>query len=70
MKKKDKVEEKKFDSAEVSYAKGYLEGLLDSTWTCLDCGNIYQYLTEECPNRDLDQAKASLRGAEYRNSMS
>jgi uncharacterized OB-fold protein len=70
MKKKEKVKEEKPNSAEVSYAKGYLKGLLDSTWKCLDCGNIYQYIVEDCPNRELDQAKANLNGAEYKNSMS
>lgn len=48
-------------------AQGYLQALEDTSWTCMDCGNTYEPLITECPNRMLDEAKAALRAAQYRS---
>jgi hypothetical protein len=55
--------------SEVAYAKGFLDGLIDGSWKCYDCENIYESTVEECPNKKIDQANASYRSAKYRNSF-
>jgi uncharacterized protein YbaR (Trm112 family) len=50
----------------VSYAEGFLDGLKATSWTCIDCGNTYLPIVEECPNVLLDEASASLRHAQYK----
>ena len=52
----------------VNYAQGFLDALEATSWTCMDCGNTYEPLLTECPNRMLDEAKAALRGAQYRSA--
>ena len=51
------------------YEEGYLQGIIDSTWKCFDCGNMYESLVEDCPNKLLDDAQAKLRGAKYRENF-
>lgn len=63
---KKKVSEEKVEDLNVSYALGYFNALMDSSWKCYDCGNNYGPEVDECPNRALDEAKARLRGAEHR----
>lgn len=52
------------------YAAGYLQGMIDSSWKCYDCGNIYENIVEECPNKGLDQAHASYRKEKHDNELS
>ena len=51
-----------------TFAEGYLEGLLVTTWHCHDCGNRYQADIDDCPNIMLDEAHASVRSAEWRRN--
>lgn len=46
---------------DLAYAEGYLQGLLDSSWTCGDCGNVYSRDIDFCPNVELDEAKVRVR---------
>ncbi len=48
----------------ISFAKGRLEGVLESGWTCGDCGNIYDATVTHCPNLLLDTAHVKLRSAQ------
>jgi len=50
------------------YALGYLEGVVESSWTCIDCGNIYESLVSECPNTILDEANVRYRSAKRESS--
>lgn len=50
------------------YALGYLEGVVGSSWTCVDCGNIYDSLVTECPNNLLDEANVRFRSAKRESS--
>lgn len=43
------------------YDRGYLDGIVASSWSCADCGNTYDSDVESCPNRLLDEAKAKAR---------
>lgn len=47
----------------LEYCQGYLDSLLATSWTCLDCGNTYDPDITDCPNRHLDEAQAALRAA-------
>lgn len=49
-----------------TFAEGYLEGLLVTTWHCHDCGNRYQADIEGCPNTLLDEAHACVRSLHWR----
>lgn len=51
----------------VAYAQGYLDGLKDGGWKCYDCGNVYESSVEECPNRNIDQAQATLRAEQHKD---
>lgn len=53
----------------VAYAQGYLDGLKEGGWVCYDCGNVYESSVEECPNRKIDQAVATLRHEKYRAEL-
>lgn len=47
---------------DVAFAKGRVQGIRESGWTCGDCGNLYDASADYCPNRLLDEAVAvSLR---------
>lgn len=48
------------------YTRGYLDALIETSWTCSDCGNRYEAGVEECPNRYTDRSAASLRFAQSR----
>lgn len=50
----------------LEYAKGYLKGIEDSSWNCIDCGNAYESSVEECPNRLMDEANAKVRYEKHR----
>jgi hypothetical protein len=45
----------------IAYAKGRLQGIIESGWTCGDCGNTYDASVAHCPNRLLDDAQVTLR---------
>ena len=49
-----------------TYKEGYLQALIDTSWTCYDCGNSYTLDIERCPNTLLDQAYADVRSSEWR----
>lgn len=49
----------------MTYNKGYLDGVMASSWTCFDCGNTYQASIEECPNIQIDEAKVKVRQEQY-----
>jgi hypothetical protein len=44
----------------VAYAQGRVHGIIESGWTCGDCGNVYDAGVDFCPNRLLDDAKVGL----------
>lgn len=50
---------------DLAFAEGYRQGVLDSCWTCDDCGNLYVREVEFCPNTSLDEANARLRRLEH-----
>lgn len=45
----------------VAYARGRLQGVVDSGWTCGECENLYDSTVERCPNQLLDAAQVDLR---------
>jgi hypothetical protein len=45
----------------VAYARGRLQGVADSGWTCGDCENVYDAGVDRCPNQLLDAAQVDLR---------
>lgn len=47
-----------------AYANGYLDGILEGSWICDDCGNRYGSDVEHCPNAMLDVAKTRQEAAE------
>lgn len=49
-----------------TYQDGYLQALIDMSWTCMDCGNTYQADIDECPNSTLDTAHAEARAQQWR----
>ena len=54
----------KSSNPKVAYAQGYLDALAETSWTCPDCGNIYDPDVTDCPNRYFDEAKVALRTAQ------
>jgi hypothetical protein len=48
----------------IAYAQGRVQGVIESGWTCGDCGNVYDAAVESCPNRLLDDARVNLRKEE------
>jgi hypothetical protein len=47
----------------IEFAEGRLHGVLESSWTCGDCDNVYDAAVDHCPNRLLDAAHVKLRQA-------
>ena len=45
----------------VAYARGRLQGIIESGWTCGDCENVYDASVDRCPNQLLDAAQVDLR---------
>jgi hypothetical protein len=45
----------------VAYARGRLQGVIDSGWACGDCENVYDATVDRCPNQLLDAAQVDLR---------
>lgn len=45
----------------VAYARGRLQGVTESGWTCGDCENVYDASVDRCPNQLLDAAQVDLR---------
>ena len=43
------------------YMDGYIAGIYATSWTCLDCDNIYDTTVDRCPNDILDGALARAR---------
>lgn len=43
------------------YMDGYIAGLYASSWTCLDCGNIYDTTVDRCPNDILNSTLAKAK---------
>lgn len=48
------------------FNEGYMKALEDLSWTCIDCGNLYQPTVEACPNELIDEARARVRHTNYR----
>lgn len=44
---------------EEAFARGRVQGILESGWTCADCGNLYDATVDSCPNRLLDEAQVA-----------
>lgn len=41
---------------EKGYKEGYRQAIIDTSWMCSDCSNVYESSVPECPNRNLDLA--------------
>ena len=45
----------------VMHAKGRIQGITESGWTCGDCENVYDASVDHCPNLLLDAANVNLQ---------